>query len=75
MAGSSLQKVVGSAAKPVTPLLFGTSGRQFFLADASDGVEPVLVSNACAWKALRIRWQFDCRSASLACPVNGTQQS
>ncbi len=44
VAGSSLQKVVGSAAKPVTPLMFGVSGRQFFLADGSDGREPVLVS-------------------------------
>ena len=43
VAGSSLQKVVGSAAKPVTPLLFGASGRQFFLADGSEGTEPVLV--------------------------------
>ena len=44
VAGSGLQKVVGSAAKPITPLLFGTSGRQFFLADGADGHEPVLVS-------------------------------
>ena len=43
MAGSSLQKVVGSAAKPVTPLMFGVSGRQFFLADGADDREPVLV--------------------------------
>ena len=71
MAGSSLQKVVGSAARPVTPLLFGTSGRQFFLADAGDGVEPVLVSNTYLGGAFRIPRQYDRRTASLGRSSDG----
>lgn len=41
--GSSIQRAVAGVAKPVTPLLFGVSGRQFFLDDGDDG-EPVLVN-------------------------------
>ena len=42
VAGGSLQSAVAGLAKPVGPLLFGSSGRQFFLDDGNDA-EPVLV--------------------------------
>jgi hypothetical protein len=50
--GPLLHKAVAGAAKPVSGILLGRTGQQFFLKDGEDGTEPLLVRvDMAAWHA------------------------